>query len=253
MRTQPTLRPAARVSPARSGRAPLSPPESTSPVTASFRIRDGNDRSGAVDGYAPHILILVASAFSFVSVTQAQGKKVERLTGVVERVQKNDAKAILEFGEDGDKSVIPMLREELLKKDKRFGGAASNAQMALAKLGEKKQLDEILAENDSDDPVTQDHAIEKLAYVGGKEAIVKLGSLLSDDQYRSMKGFDPNKRGPRGEQPQGDVVFLPRSELATKALSRIVPNAPTQSKKKPSKEDIQKWRDWWKTNKQKYQ
>lgn len=191
---------------------------------------------------------LLVSSFAY-----SQDKKAGRRAELVERISKNDPRAILELADEGDKSAIPMLREELKKKDKRFGSAATNAQMALAKLGERKQLDEILAENDSDDPAVQDHAIEKLAYVGGKEAIRKLGALLNDEQWRSMKGFDPKKRGPKGEQPQGDVVFLPRSQLAVKALSRIVPDSPTQPKKKPSKDDIQKWRDWWKNNKQKYE
>ena len=193
--------------------------------------------------------LLVVMLTGSVNAQAGTEQKKAKVKPLMERVESGDQKAILDLGLLGDKSVIPYLQEIIAQAShKNFGGEASNAQMALAKLGEKKQLDEILSELYSDDPAIQDDAIKKLTYVGGKDSIRTLAKLLDDTKWRQMKGFDPNQRGPHGEIPQGRVLYPPRSLLAMKALAQIVPNPPASSTIEPTEEDLPKWREWWKDN-----
>lgn len=166
-----------------------------------------------------------------------------------ERAKKNDYKALLELGQQGDRSVIPMLREFKQREERHFGGASASAQMALAKLGETKEFAEILAELKDEDPGTQDRAIEKLAYIGGPKAIKALGRLLGEHQTRRPKWNIP----PAGTQVKGKVFFAPLGWMAAKALSQIVEHPPTPPKELPSKDDMVKWREWWQANKAKYE
>lgn len=167
---------------------------------------------------------------------------------LIKNIEGGNKNAILELGSIGDQSVIPFLEKLLQSPNKNFGGVAANAQMALAKLGRKEQLDEILAELNSEDWGLQDHAIKKLAYVGGNESVKALVKLLDDRKWRKGKEWS----GPKGERAMDKVFYSPRSDLAMKALAQIVPNPPIDSTVEPTEEHLQKWRVWWKNNKHKY-
>lgn len=193
-----------------------------------------------------------------VSVNAQAGteQKKAKVKPLMERAEAGDQKAILDLGLLGDESVIPYLKKFLEQPNKNFGSAASNAQMALARLCGGEQFEEILNELKSEDPSVQTDAIKKLTYVEGPKSIRVLAKLLTDSdenkKWRVMKGYDPNKRGPQGEIPQGKVFYHPRNYLAMKALAQIVPNPPTMPTSEPTEEDLPKWREWWESNKDKY-
>lgn len=196
------------------------------------------------------LILLMMLNVSFVFSETETGTAMERKNQLIKKVENGDQKAILELGSLGDKSVVPVLRGILSRASHRnYGGEAANAQMALAKLGEKQQLKEILAEFDSDDPALQDDAIKKLTYVGGNESVRALVKLLDDKQWR--KGKDG--AGPKGEPPMDKVFYSPRYILAMKALAQIVPNPPVPPQSEPTEKDLPKWREWWKQNQDKYQ
>jgi len=167
---------------------------------------------------------------------------------IIKKIEEGDRNAVLELGSTGDQTIIPYLQKLLENPNKVFGGVAANAQMALAKLGQKKQMDEILVELESNDPSLQDNAIKKLIYVANNEAIKALAKLLDDNKWR--KG--PDWVGPKGERAMDKVFYSPRSELAMKALSQIVQNPPTSPPIEPTEEHLQEWREWWAKNKDRY-
>lgn len=195
--------------------------------------------------YTIRLLVLVCFIWILPLCCQTgTDSKQARMSTLMQRIENGDNNAILELGSLGDRSAIPYL-QKLLTSQKHFGSASSNAQMALAKLGEKTQFAEILNELKSDDPAVQDNAVKKLTYVGGYESIRALINLLDDSAWREMKGFDPNRRGPKGEAPQGDVAFLPLGYMAMLALSQIAPNPPVPAGTAPKAEHIPLWRKWW--------
>lgn len=182
----------------------------------------------------------------------AVGPSSERETKIrqlKERAQKNDSKAVLELGEEGDGSVVQMLRELRKKGEKHFGAPGANAQMALAKLGEKKEFDEIVGELNSEDPRTQDNAIEKLTYIGGPKAIKALCPLLQMDKTRRPKWNMPVG----GVNPKGKVFYASLGVMAARALAKIVDSPPVPPKEIPSNEDLSKWKAWWESNRAKFE
>jgi HEAT repeat protein len=90
---------------------------------------------------------------------------------------------IIEAAKTGDPALMPHLKA--LASDKvrrtRMGSGASQAHIALARLGDSDVLPEIFAELDSADITAQDTAIAKLAQIGNKEAFRKLYQLLDDN------------------------------------------------------------------------
>jgi len=151
----------------------------------------------------------------------------------IREIEKGERQAILDLGKMADRSAIPYLQRLRQNEDGgQFGSISISAQMALAKLGDEKEMGQILSEANSDDPRLQERAVSKLAYVGGKEAIATLIGLLGIDKYRDQKGGEPNRRGPNGELPFERVIFEPLNLDAMKVLAQIVPNPPVDPKAK---------------------
>lgn len=172
---------------------------------------------------------------------------------LIQAAKTGNKEAILELGKQGKRGAIPELKKiRDDNKNKAFGSISSCAQMALAKLGDSEAMNEILAELQSDDPMSQDHAIKKLAYIANNEAMEVLVNLLEDNKPRKMKGYDPNMRGPKGEMPQGKILYEPINVIAMKTLATIIPNPIIPADKLPTQENIQKWREWWEANSNKY-
>ena len=121
--------------------------------------------------------------------------------------------------------------------------------MALSRLGDEKEKGTILAEANSDDPMLQEHAVSKLAYVGGKDAIKILIGLLGIDKDRYAKWYDPNRRGPNGERPICVVIYEPLNLVAMRALAQMVSAAPVDPKAEPTQSDVSLWRKWYLTHK----
>lgn len=118
---------------------------------------------------------------------------------------------------------------------------------------DKKQMDNILEELNSDDPEIQDNAIKKLETIGDNQSIIELVKCLDDNKWRQAKGFDPNWRGPQGERLQGRNIYEPINYMAAKSLARIIPEPPVSpSENQINLEHIKKWKQWWNENKNHY-
>jgi hypothetical protein len=152
------------------------------------------------------------------------------------QIEQGDKEAILELGRRGDRSVIPFLKTYLQSSENDYGSVGANAQMALAKLGEDAQFQEILHKLDSDDPWVQNDAVEKLVYVGDPRAIKALVKLIKADDNRM-----------RTSDKAHDVLSPPLSHIAVRALARIVPNPPVGFDGNIGflrREDIRLWEAW---------
>jgi HEAT repeat protein len=180
------------------------------------------------------------------------------INDLVKKVEGGNADALLEMGRRGDKSVVPYLQAlwEKTSKDSRSETNpkwVANIQMALAKLGEKKQVDEIWKELKNDDPSIQTAAIKKLTYVGGNQAVLALVNLL--DNSVLLRGKSMQRSPSSTEQVrQGVVFFGPLNLMAMEALGQIVPNPPVlyTNEIKAKQDDVKIWKDWWEKNKSKY-
>lgn len=124
----------------------------------------------------------------------------------------------------------------------------------LAKRGDTNERAKIIAALGDKSPTTQLMAIQDAENVGGRDMIVALATLLSDDTgYRSASS---QSSGPKGERIQGDVVFEPVSVVAAKAMAQLIeaPPVPPIGKNKTTytKKDVDEWRKWWAKNKGRY-
>jgi hypothetical protein len=167
-----------------------------------------------------------------------------------QRIAAGDPDAFIEAADANRKDLIPEIE--------KFGGDSA-AQKALAKLGVKKYLDEILLE--ATDPTNtpaamatmsrpgvpgfppkhvglevQMRAFKKLAYVKDRSSVRVIASFLyakeNPEDYVERGGFDM-------------VVYEPPSRMAMKTLAQIVDNP-------PASRDVKAWQQWWEQNKDKY-
>lgn len=194
-----------------------------------------------------HTFVLLAVSFCVcASAQEGESKLSTTKEAIVERIEKGDRKAILELGYLGDLSVVPYLRKLLQQPNKNFGGVSSNAQMALAKLGDKEQMQVILSELGSQNPHLQHQAVKKLAYVGGDDSIRALARALTETKWKVGKDHDPEARGPKGERPMDRVVYRPLALAAMKALAQIVSDPPVSASVQPTLDLIPVWSEWLK-------
>lgn len=206
-------------------------------------------------------------------------------SNILSRVQHGDRDAILEAGKTGDKSFIPVLESiarphyavqidtntfrnmtpqqvEIFKNTIWHpvydDPAAVNARMALAKLGVKEYLDEILLEltNPTSSPVYKERE-EHRAYRYNpirlrSEAFGKLGYIKDPSTVRTVASFLPITSEPVTDV---DVIYDSYSELAMRTLAGMVDNPPQVNL--PDVSDTLEarskiWQQWWQQNKDKY-
>jgi hypothetical protein len=157
--------------------------------------------------------------------------------------------AILAAGKTGDSFWVSDLKPFLKyarNKNQNLAELAPAAQLALAKLGEKEQLQEILCEADFGSASIQNHAITKLKYVDGWFSIKILLDLLEErPKYKELLRDSP-----------GDEVFVPQG-YALEVLPEIVPNPPMAAPPRfwmavPEKlaPQRQAWREWIEKNRE---
>jgi hypothetical protein len=204
-------------------------------------------------------------------------------TDLLARIQQGDRDAILEAGNTGDKGLIPVL--ESMARPHYTGGPESikglspqqaealsnsvwrpvydnpvavNARMALAKLGVKDYLDEILLEltDPLNSPVCKEReghpqygcypidlrnaAFHKLAYVKNRSTVRAIASFLSVTN-------EP--------MSNGDVRYDVYAVVAMKTLAQIADNPPQinlpdVAEMFDARSKI--WQQWWQQNKDKY-
>lgn len=173
------------------------------------------------------------------------GLSTVSLDELFKRVRAHDSDAILEIGRRREKSIIPLLREQAKLENKSFGGAAASAQMALAKLGERVEMDQILAELRDENPAVQSDAVRKLTYIGGNEAVVVLGSLLADTNWRRSKRYYPSRRGPHGERPRSAPWYEPPAYMAARALAQVTGAFLPPENDFITESYLAQWQLWW--------
>ena len=224
----------------------------------------------------------------FALIIAAQAQVLHRLANseLLSRVQHDDRDAILEAGKTGYKSFIPTLESiarphyvdqidtntfknmnpqqvETLKntfwRPIYDDPAAVNARMALAKLGVKEYLDEILVEltDPTSSPLYKEReehrayrynpiqlrgeAFRKLAYIKNPSTVRTIASFLSVT-------FEPIS-------PDSDVGYDSYADVAMRTLAGIVDNPPqvnlpVDSETLEARSKI--WQQWWEQNKNKY-
>lgn len=206
-------------------------------------------------------------------------------TELLSKVQRGDRSAILDAGRTGDKSFIPVLEAmarphyvvqidadvaknmtpqqvEMQKKTLWHpvydNQTAVNARMALAKLGVKEYLDEILLEltDPTSSPVYKER-VEHQSYRYNptrlrSEAFGKLAYIRDRSTVRTIASFLPITSEPVTDT---DVMYDSYSELAMRTLAQIVDNPPQVNLPDVSEtlEARSKvWQQWWEQNKDKY-
>jgi len=167
----------------------------------------------------------------------------------------DDAEKIIIFqlGELGDKKAIPVLKKCLTKSESRRPGTIGGyAQMALAKLGDDNAFNEIVRGTKTNDPIIHRESFIKLGMVGNEKAVKILGQYLFIDEP-PLREVPPEK-GLDGKTRQDVVKFFRPSYLAAQTLEKIFRDESPVSKKPRfyDEKDIQKWREWWQANSNKY-
>src|SRR3989442_3415843 len=166
----------------------------------------------------------------------------------VQRIQAGDAKAIAIAGRSGDQRFVPYLKKEL-ETDKtrgdRFAGSWQST-LALARLGQTDQLQEIWCRAITDDPK---HGLWPSTYqlelVGGWFAIQGIEKLLTPEGL--IRWHKPSK-----EERNSDALSMPFNWTALEALPKVVPspheNYPTGIElfmvQTHSQEHIRIWQNW---------
>ena len=227
------------------------------------------------------LLLLLAL---LITATQAQVTPSAN-SNLLSRVQHGDRDAILEAGKTGDKSFIPVLESiarphyavqidtntfrnmtplqvEIFKNTIWHpvydDPAAVNARMALAKLGVKEYLDEILLE--LTDPTSSPLCKEREGHPQYRcfpidvrnAAFNKLGYIKNRSTVSAIAFFLPITSEP---VTGTDVIYDSYSEQAMRTLAGIVDsppqvNLPDVSDTLEARSKI--WQQWWAQNKDKY-
>jgi len=147
-----------------------------------------------------------------------------------EAVKHNDHRAILEAGDTGDPTLIPYLRRLASDAEARnnYNRPSYYAHVALAKLGDKDAINQILSDVDNESSAIQDRGINKLGLLGGEIALKKLYELLDDTKPRKNTDCEKmfkehNLKYPENQlNPYCDVIYFPRSASAIAALRNLI-------------------------------
>jgi len=180
----------------------------------------------------------------------------------IARIQQGDEDAILEAGRSGDSSFIPAL--EAKAQERQTDRRTIAAKMALAKLGIKKYLDEVLLE--ATDPTNSPAYKAREKSHGGSpsrfdelwvqmEAFKELEYVKDRSTVKVLASFLYDKENPEDYVVGGDVVFDSPSNTAMRILAKMVDNPPqinlpTDNTTHDARLKI--WQEWWEKNKGKY-
>ena len=155
---------------------------------------------------------------------------------VIQRIRSGDIAAIIEAGKSGNRLFVPPLRDAI-SVDKRTDLAGA-VRVALAKLGERDQLQEVWCRAITDDPK---HGLypstDELETVGGWFAIQGLEKLLTPGSLVRWHRASEKDRN-------NDALSDPLPVAALKALPKVIPNPPKQFPEKEWNGQVKNWRDW---------
>jgi hypothetical protein len=132
---------------------------------------------------------------------------------------------------NNNRDMLPYLREQLKNSDKHVGGPAYTANIALAKMGETDQVQEIACELLGGDDRSQLEALEKLSWVGGYSSITLLDGLLSN--------------APSNEKIIDRISLRQRAAVV---LGKLVPGLNVSPGVRmgipPTEDQYHQWHDW---------
>jgi hypothetical protein len=162
-------------------------------------------------------------------------------------INQDSLNAILRVGKSQKREFIPYLEKLAAEPSSPlvFQTPKTYAEIALAKLGEKKYLDLILQQIDGENIFVQDVAIRKLAYVGGDIAYNSFYKLLDDCNPRWEKpntGADQNSKTVYSRR--GDQHLEPRSFVVMRILGELVKDPPVDVLAEPSVDNARVWKIW---------
>ena len=148
---------------------------------------------------------------SLTAMCQLRGESASS-AAIAAGIQRGDEQAILEAGKSGDVSFIPQLLDYRRKARKNTNFQAVAVQLALAKLGQPAELQEIRCEFLFGSPSVQYHALDKLDYLRGWFSIEAISEVLDNPKYHGGR--------------DGRGVFAPPGSYVVQKLPAMVPNAP---------------------------
>jgi len=171
-----------------------------------------------------------------VALAQDSSKNLDQL---VAAAKKQDYQAALAIGRIDSQASRAALHDVMESLAKQYGDRAYDIytgqmlSLALARLGDQKELSRFIKSLDNTDPIAQDIAIRSARYVGGAEVVDKLLTFLD-----------------RTDQVIGVHVIAPPVALrAMETLAYLVAPSPIQPGEKVSLADIPKWKRWAETRK----
>jgi hypothetical protein len=143
---------------------------------------------------------------------------------LIQGIQAGKPEAITEAGKSGNKTFVPYLKEEL--KHRRSQGAdpklTEEVKLALARLGDTRQLQEFWCNALSEDPSTGLHTPLTFGQIGGWFSIQALQLFLTPEgQTHWKKAYSRS-----GGKYDNDVIQMPPTFDALETLPKIVPNPP---------------------------
>jgi hypothetical protein len=155
---------------------------------------------------------------------------------LLQRIQAADSSAIAEAGRSGNRLFVAPLRQ-LLRNRTNKPEISGYVRVALARLGEQDQLQEIWCRAITDDPKRGLYpSTYELESVAGWFGIQGLERLLTPDVVRWHKLSEKEKNN--------DALAEPLSLTALKALPKVIPNPPAQFTEKEWKQQVKAWRQW---------
>jgi hypothetical protein len=162
----------------------------------------------------------------------------ELTSSLIIQLHQGHVRAIPLLGRFGDATVRGVLEPYA----SRPGRVGESAREALAKLGDQRRLNEIMADLNSQGPKRSD-TLRKLAYIKNPSTVRQIAQLLYDNQV------PPAERGPRDV-----VIYFPYRYEAAAALQRIVDNPPVNKERtlQLTEQDIEAWKRWWEAHQQEY-
>lgn len=159
-----------------------------------------------------------------------------REEALIHRILVGDVAATTEAGRSGNRQFVPYLRQVL--NDQSKAEVAGPARVALSRLGEINQMQEVWCQAITDDPKRGlKPSTYELESVGGWFAIQGLEKLLTPDGL--VKWHKPSEK-----ERSNDSLADPVSLTAFKALPKVIPNHPAQLPDKEWNRQVKAWQDW---------
>jgi hypothetical protein len=193
-------------------------------------------------------ILLLAVAFAGVHAGAGQTNSTTTANpdeALIQRIQAGDAAAMTEAGRSGNRVFVQYLQHEL--KDRRTqDGPARQAMIALARLGETDQLQEVWCRAITDDPKRGlENPVFELEQVGGWFSIQGLEKLLTPEGLVHWHKLS-------GKEKYSDATVDPLNVRALRTLPKVVPNppvrysAPTEQFRAQThtQEEMKMWQDW---------